>query len=102
MTLPLETLLIVAMASQMATEHLFGSFLGGYKMKFASLGMGVAMAFVFWVLKLNGMESHSPVATFALGIMAGLGSNYLHGLVNKLASAGNAYPLSGVLHKSKE
>ena len=102
MNLPVETLLILAAISQQASEHLLGSFLQGYQMKFASLGMGVVTAFVFWALDLQGMAAYSVVSTAALGVMAGLGSNFVHGLIEKLAPAANAKPLLGVLAKPKD
>ena len=102
MNLPIETLLILAAVSQQASEHMLGSFLQGYQMKFASLGMGVVTAFVFWVLDLQGMAAYSYLSVAALGVLAGLGSNVVHGLIEKFTPAANAKPLLGVLAKPKD
>jgi len=95
--LPIELILIMSAISQQATEHLFGAFLDGYKIKFASLGMGVATAFGFYALNVQGMGAYTYTSVIALGVLSGLGSNVVHGLLNRFAPAANAKPLTGVV-----
>lgn len=97
LNLPLELLLGLSLLSQQVTENLFGPFFGGPFMRLVALGVCVGLAFAAWYVGIFGPILPLQVAVY--GVIAGLGSNVLHGLLNMVAPDANRAPLAGLMKR---
>ena len=99
MNLPLELLLALSLVSQQVTENLLGPFLSGHMMRLASIGVCVGLTFGAKELGLQDLQGFTPLQSTILGVMAGLGSNQLHALLQHFAPGNGAAPIAGILQR---
>ena len=85
------------MAGQQVTENLLGPFLDGELMRVASIGVCVGLMFGAQSLGLTGLEGFTALQVAIMGVAAGLGSNQLHGVLERFAPASLKAPLAGIL-----
>ena len=101
MTLPIELLLAISLASQQVTENLLGPWVKKEYMRVAAIGITVGLTFAAWTIGMDGLEGLPAGKVAVLGVVAGLGSNVTHALLNRFAPSNKNNAVIGLLSKLK-
>lgn len=98
-------LTVLTLACRQLSEELLGAYLSGIKMKLAAILVTIGVAFGLRQLALDVPSAQLPIpiygvwATLIIGLMAGLGANFWHLLLDAFTrgSSSNDVTLTGTL-----
>ncbi len=96
----LQLLAILTASGQQAAEQAFGAFFSGFWMRYLAIGTTVGLACALKVLaQYIGIPEYPWGATAVIGVLAGLGANAWHPLLDKLSGGklSNDNTLGGVV-----